>query len=657
MTLRYGRSICSDIQPARRREWLCTNGLGGYAMGTIAGSLERTYHGLLIEAIGSPVDRVLRLAKLDPIATISGRPYALDANAWVGGAVAPDGTPGLESFRLEDGGPVWVFLLRGRRIERRIAMVPGEHTTVVSWRLLDVGPPVSLHFKALGSLRVHHHTTHDGGPRAWISAEGGDLIVGQEGVRPLRILSDGVAEAGHGEVYNNFLLRMEAERGLGHADSHRLFGELRLELVQGQTRTLRVTTEEAPVASGAEGFERASAYARGLLERRARVSSDDPELLSQLVLAADQFIVRREVDGQPGRTILAGYPWFGDWGRDTMIALPGLTLSTNRAEVAAQILRTFARFVDQGMLPNRFPDGEPPEYNTVDATLWFFHAIGQTVEALDAAEADALLADLVPVLDDIIRHHVEGTRFNIRVDADGLLSSGADGVQLTWMDARVGTRVITPRQGKPVEVNGQWLDALCALAAFRKRLGRSDEDLLPHIERARAAFARYWNPDTGALNDVIDGPDGRYDGSIRPNQLIALALSTCPLPLEQRRSAVRVAGEHLLTSHGLRSLSPGHPDYVGAYEGPVAHRDGCYHQGTTWGWLIGPWVRARLAIGDDPEIVRNDLLPLLDQMNYGVIGNVSEIFDGDAPFDPRGAPAQAWSVAEILSSWDALRGA
>jgi predicted glycogen debranching enzyme len=307
------------------------------------------------------------------------------------------------------------------------------------------------------------------------------------------------------------------------------------------------------------------------------------------------------------------------------------------------------------MLPNRFPDAEsPPEYNTVDATMWYFHAVEQTVAALDKGAGDALLEELVPVLNDVVEHHIKGTHYNIHVEGDGLLTSGAPGVQLTWMDARVGTRVVTPREGKPVEVNGLWLHGLCALSDFRARIGQPNDDLQPHIARAREAFLKYWNPETNALFDVLDIPSGGHDGSIRPNQLIALALSTCPLPIEQRRSAVRVAGSHLLTSHGMRSLSPDHPDYVGVYGGPVVHRDGCYHQGTTWGWLIGPWIRARIAVGDNPETVRSDLMPLLNHLDAAVIGSVSEVFDGNAPFTPRGAPAQAWSVAELLTSWDLL---
>lgn len=657
MTLRYGRAICGELEISRQREWLVTNGLGGYAMGSVAGSLERSYHGLLIEAAAPPLGRTMHLAKLDPELETEGRRVALDANVWQGDVVAPDGSPWLESFSLEDGVPTWIFLFRGRRLVRRLVMVPGQSTTAVSWTLMGDGPPVRLRLRALGSLRSHHHTAPGGcaAPDLW--ADDRVLTVRWNDTdRPaMRVsASSGDWERGSGFPYTNFHLRIEAERGLGHSDAHRHLGELLVTLQPDAPLYVVATVEAGEIIGGEAAFEAAADHNRELLERREQARGvADPPALRALTLAAADFVVRRDVEGKPGRTVMAGYPWFGDWGRDTMIALPGLCLHTGRPEVAAEILRTFARFVDQGMLPNRFPGpGEPPEYNTVDATLWYFRAIEQTLDALPRDEALALAQELVPVLDDIVRCHVEGTRYGIKVDTDGLLTSGAEGVQLTWMDARVGRRVVTPRMGKPVEINGLWLHALHVLTGMRAQVGRSAADLKALIERATAAFGRYWNPQTNALFDVLDGPGGGSDPSIRPNQLIALALPTFPLGQDLRRSAVRVAGRHLLTSHGLRSLTPDHPDYVGNYPGPPSHRDGIYHQGTTWGWLIGPWVRARLASGDPPSAVRADIEPLLDQLDYGVIGSVSEIFDGDAPFAPRGAPAQAWSVSELIAAWD-----
>jgi predicted glycogen debranching enzyme len=373
------------------------------------------------------------------------------------------------------------------------------------------------------------------------------------------------------------------------------------------------------------------------------------------VLAADQFIVSRPLADDPeGLSVIAGYPWFGDWGRDTMIALPGLTLATGRPEVAARILRTFARFVDRGMLPNRFPDqGEAPEYNTVDATLWYFHA----VRAYHAASGDdGLLEDLLPALESIVTWHRQGTRHGIAEDpADGLLRSGEPGIQLTWMDARVGDWVVTPRTGKAVEVNALWYNALTALAAFCRRLGRPAGAWEQLAGRVRASFQRFWNPAVACCHDVIDGPAG-VDATLRPNQIFAVALPDSPLTAERRRSVVEACARHLLTSMGLRSLAPGHADYRGRYEGGVPERDGAYHQGTVWAWLLGPFALAHARVHGDRALARTFLEPLAHHVTDYGLGSVAEIFDGDPPFAPRGCPAQAWSVAETLRAWTALAG-
>lgn len=640
--MRLSRAHLTDLSLARTREWLCTNGLGGYAMGSVAGSLERSYHGLLIQAAKPPLQRTMRLAKLDPELTIHGTTVGLDANVWDSGVVAPDGSSLLESFAWEDGIATWTWLVHGARLRRRVAMVPGQHTTLVEWSLVDGAERATLRLRALGSTRDHHDTTPDGGPAPRLRAESGAVVVEADGLPPLRLLHDGSAEIGYG-IYTEFHLGIEKTRGLAYVDAHRHLADLSFTLKPGYVRGVIVTTEPQPPQTLARGFARVQARATAL-------STQAPRVPRTLATAADQFIVER---GE-GKSIIAGYPWFGDWGRDTMIALEGLCLRTGRAPVAADILRTFADYVRGGLLPNRFPDeGEEPEYNTVDATMWFFRAAELTVAALPEADAQELVADLVPVMNGIVASHRAGTSYNIHVADDGLVSSGADGVQLTWMDARFDGWVVTPRRGKPVEVNGLWVHGLGVLRAFRERMCQDTSDLDDLERRARASLGRFWNPETGCLFDVLDGPEGD-DGSIRPNQLITLSLPSCPIVGHDRVVAVRTAGRHLLTSLGLRSLSPFHPDYVGDYGGPAAVRDPAYHQGTVWGWLIGPWVRARRAIGDREQDIRADLAPMLDHMaNEGVVGSVSEVFTGDAPFEPRGAPAQAWSVAELICS---LRG-
>jgi predicted glycogen debranching enzyme len=352
---------------------------------------------------------------------------------------------------------------------------------------------------------------------------------------------------------------------------------------------------------------------------------------------------------QDGRSVIAGYHWFSDWGRDTMIALPGLTLATGRPQIAESILRTFARYVDRGMLPNRFPDaGEAPEYNTVDATLWYFEAI-RAYHALTAD--DQLLRELFPVLKEIIYWHRHGTRYRVHVDpADGLLYAGEPGVQLTWMDAKVGDWVVTPRTGKPVEINALWYNALRAMEGFALRLGRSSASYARAAERALHGFQRYWNDASGYCFDVLDGPQGN-DPSLRPNQLLAVSLPHSPLGSAQQRAVVDTCSRRLLTSLGLRSLASEDADYKGHYGGDLRRRDAAYHQGTVWGWMIGPFVSAYLRVYRDPAAALTFLEPFAYHLLDHGLGSISEIFDGDSPFTPRGCIAQAWSVAEVLRAW------
>jgi predicted glycogen debranching enzyme len=379
--------------------------------------------------------------------------------------------------------------------------------------------------------------------------------------------------------------------------------------------------------------------------------------IERLVLAADQFIVERPLPDAPnGKTIIAGYHWFGDWGRDTMISLPGLTIATGRTEIARSILLTFAKYVDRGMLPNRFPDaGEVPEYNTVDATLWYFEAIRSYD---DATADDDLLAELFPVLAEIIDWHCRGTRYNIHLDpSDGLLSAGETGVQLTWMDAKVDDWVVTPRIGKPIEINALWYCALRSIAKFARQLGKPYKEYEALADRTLAKFSRFWNPDLGYCYDVLDSPDGN-DPSLCPNQMFAVSLpgmgakGYAPLlTLDRQRSIVDTCGRQLLTSYGLRSLAPNDPQYQGHYGGSQLQRDGAYHQGTTWGWLLGSFVLAHLQVYKNPIQARQFLEPIAHHLMAHGLGTCSEIFDGDAPMAPRGCIAQAWTVAEVLRAW------
>ena len=381
-----------------------------------------------------------------------------------------------------------------------------------------------------------------------------------------------------------------------------------------------------------------------------------PAGFASLVLAADQFIVKRALPEEPdGRSIIAGYHWFADWGRDTMIALPGLTLTTGRADIARKILLAFARYVDGGMLPNNFPDaGGRPEYNTVDAALWFFEAVRQYFAA---TQDTATLRELFPVMAQMISAHLAGTRYQIHVDeSDGLLYAGEPGVQLTWMDAKVGDWVVTPRIGKPVEINALWFNALQTMATLAPVVKKSAGPYAKLAAQVKQSFVKFWNADAECCYDVIDSPGIGNDASLRPNQIFAVSLPHSPLTPERQKLVVDFCARRLVTSEGLRSLAQGEPGYQGHYGGGVRERDGAYHQGTVWGWLLGPFVLAHLRVYGDRAAALSFLEPLGQQINTHGLGTLSEICDGDPPFTPRGCIAQAWTVGEVLRAWRATVG-
>ena len=659
--LDFGRDLCGDARVSMEREWLVTNGIGGYASGTVAGVLTRRYHGLLVAALEPPVRRTLLLTKLDETASYAGQSYPLFANRWAGGEVEPLGFHHLERFRLDGTTPVWTYALADALVEKRIWMQPGSNTTYIRYEVQRGRAPVHLQVKAIVNDRDHHGNTHAGAEAAAFEVTAVDhgLRVSQAGrSAPLYLLCDGGRANPEGAWYRDYYLAVEDYRGLDPLDDNYFAGCFEAALAPGQALTLVASTEAQAPLDGEVALAGRRAYEASLLERaRPHLGTATPAI-EHLVLAADQFVVARGLPAgeegekaQEGRTIVAGYPWFSDWGRDTMISLPGLALTTGRPEVAARILRTFARYADRGMLPNRFPDeGHAPEYNTVDATLWYFEAI----RAYCAATGDdGLLAELFPVLEEIVAWHRRGTRYGIRLDpADGLLYAGEAGVQLTWMDAKVGDWVVTPRIGKPVEVNALWYNALRVMADLARQLGVLDVDYEQLARRARQGFARFWNEARGYLYDVLDGPKG-HDPALRPNQIFAVSLAHSPLGEAQKRAVVDACARHLLTSHGLRSLAAEAPGFVGQYGGDRKTRDAAYHQGTVWGWLIGPFVQAHLRVYRDPATSRAFLRPLLQHLEAHGLGSISEIFDGNAPFAPRGCIAQAWSVAEVLRAWQA----
>jgi predicted glycogen debranching enzyme len=655
----FGRDVCGDLASGARREWLVTNGIGGYASGTLSGLLSRRYHGLLVAALRPPLGRTLLLTKLDEVATYDDGQYPLFANHWSDDLVDPLGFHHLERFRLEGTTPAWTFACGDASLEKRVWMQPGANTTYIRYDLRRASAPLSLDIKAFVNYRDHHASTFAGDWRMRVEpAEHGLRVTAFDRATPFYLLSDRAEATPEHEWYRDYFLSVEDYRGLDALDDNLYAGNFQATLHPGESLTLVTSTETSPALDGASAYAERQAYERRLIVG-ASTGPAPTEAVEHLVLAADQFIVSRTLPGSPlgvegnenegGSTIIAGYPWFGDWGRDTMISLPGLTLATGRHSVAARILRTFAHFVDQGMLPNRFPDeGETPEYNTVDANLWFFEAI----RAYHAATADdALLSDLFPVLQGIIEWHQRGTRYQIHLDPDdGLLYAGEAGAQLTWMDAKVGDWVVTPRIGKPVEINALWYNALRIMADFARHLDQKPVLYEELGEQAQSGFARFWSESAGYCYDVIDGPQGD-DPALRPNQLLAVSLPYSPLTSVQQRAVVDACARHLLTSHGLRSLAPDDPAYIAHYGGDQHRRDGAYHQGTVWSWLIGPFVSAHLRAFGDRERARSFLEPLIHHLADHGVGSVSEIFDGDPPFTPRGCIAQAWGVAELLRAW------
>ena len=664
MNIHLPQRICRDVHAALGREWLVTNGIGGFAAGTVAGALTRRYHGLLLAALNPPLGRRLLVAKLDETATVKGEKFQLYTNVWRDGVERPPGCALLERFDLIYGVPRWTFGLGGARLAKRIWMEPGQNVTYVRYELDAASPPLRLECRMLVNDRDYHLLAHGVTRTFQVQAADGELVVrSPDTAAPIRArcVGEPATEIDWDVDYawcRGFVLPAERTRGFEHVEDHLAIGSCRLELVPGAAVTVVLTAGVGESPDVHAAWERQEAQARARLAaftaRNGLPIDQTPVPIAQLVLAADQFIVARPTRDEPdGHTIMAGYPWFTDWGRDTMISLPGLTLVTGRPDVARQILRTWAHFVDQGLIPNRFPDaGDQPEYNTADATLWYLWAIDQYVRATGDVET---LVELFPVMQDVIARYRWGTRHHICVGDDGLVRADAPGVNLTWMDAKIGSRVVTPRTGKPVELSALWYDALCNMARLADLAGQPDEVYMRLAMTTQKAFGRFWNADQHCCFDVLDGPHG-HDASVRPNQIFAVALSHSPLSRDQQLAVVGSCEHRLLTWYGLRSLAPGDWHYRGHYAGGPVERDEAYHQGTAWGWLLGPFLIAHYRLHRDVARVQRLLEPLLGQLWTSGLGTLSEIFDGDEPHAPNGCFAQAWSVAEALRAWRVIAG-
>jgi predicted glycogen debranching enzyme len=642
--IQFNKETCGNLDAALRREWLETNGLGGFASSTIIGLNTRRYHGLLVAATKPPVGRIVILSKLEETLFIDGQPFDLSANRYPG-AVHPQGFRYLKQFRL-DPFPIFTYEVEGVEIEKSVFMLQGENSTVVEYELTKNNHSESpkklwLEVRPLIAFRDYHSTTHENGAISSAVEERPGLasLTPYQGLPSLHLAHNAAQLSKTGEWYRNFEYDAERERGLDFSED--LFNPLVVRFDLRRNAVIIASTEQRDVAKIAE-------YRQSEITRRHNISLAAKDDFAQtLTAAADQYIVSRGDQ----KTVIAGYHWFSDWGRDTMIALPGLTLPTGRHDVARSILRTFAGNVDQGMLPNRFPDaGETPEYNTVDATLWFFEAARAYLAY--TGDLDFVRNELYPVFSDIISWHARGTRYGIKVDASGLITSGKTGVQLTWMDAKVGDWVVTPRRGKPVEIQALWYNALCIMEDLARKFAdeTSQKRYANMATVASESFNRlFWNEKTGCLYDVTNGAP---DPSIRPNQILAVSLPYSMLSTEYAKSVVEKVQEHLLTPYGLRSLAPTDPQYRARYTGSPTERDGAYHQGTVWPWLMGPFITAYIKVNGGSDAARRQagewLVPLKDHLADGGLGHISEIFDGDAPQRSRGCIAQAWSVAEVL---------
>jgi predicted glycogen debranching enzyme len=687
--LRWAADAAPDVDALLDREWLVSNGLGGYASGTVAGVMTRRYHGYLVAALSAPLGRVVMLQQLAAsLHAAGGATIPLDGEHRAARGPHVPGARHLREFRLEMGLPVWEYEAAGMRIEKRVVMPHQQNTVMVVYRILGSrgGEPVGVEFELRPAVHIRSYEAPVTAPHELpyrLVVEDDRFEIHTASTYPpmrfaMRGTGKGTAQAAGGaddesiipftvdrQRVREVLYRVEEHRGYGAIGDVWSPGVFRARLTADDPVVFIASTEPWAMLEGldADASLAAERGRRSRLVALAGTAVQDP-IAAELVLAADQFIItpvgraedaaRARAEGDEARTVIAGYHWFTDWGRDTMISLEGLTLVTGRHREAASILRTFAHHVRDGLIPNMFPDGSTEGlYHTADATLWFFHALRRYVSVTGDR---SILEYMLPILEDIVEHHLRGTRFGIGVDpTDGLLRQGAAGYQLTWMDAKVDDWVVTPRRGKAVEINALWYNALRLLEGWLHDAGGDARArrLADHAERARTSFnQRFWFEPGGHLYDVIDTDAGPDDAACRPNQLLAISLDHPVLDVSRWSSVLEAVRLDLLTPVGLRSLSPRHVDYKPRYFGDLRARDAAYHQGTVWGWLIGPWIDAWLAVHPQDRIhARRFLDGLVAHLDHFGVGSIAEIFDAETPYTARGCIAQAWSVAEMLRCW------
>jgi predicted glycogen debranching enzyme len=654
-----------DFANATQHEWLETNGLGGWSGSSITGAHTRRYHGLLVAAIVPPTERMVLLSKLDETIVTEDKRIELGVNLYAGNTIHPNGHHYLNSFS-KDLFPQWEYEAEGISLKKTIAMVHGENTVVIIYDILKAAKPFTLELLPLMAAKGYHSLTHEGPQMHWDVDFDNACLPDRQGIfhnQPdgntnVFISVPGSSYQHNPRWFTNFQYSVDQYRGQEYMEDLFNHGTFSVELKNGDSLGIIISTENP---AGINAFDLLNKETN----RRKLLISNQPEdeVTKQLVLAADQFIVRRDIkisessEAPPSEgfgeaaTVIAGYHWFTDWGRDTMISLPGLCLSTGRFDDAKKILAAFAKSTSMGMLPNRFQDnGEEPEYNNVDGTLWYFIAIYKYLQA--TGDKDFILKEILPVLKEIIDWHFKGTRYNIHVDGDGLLYAGEVGQQLTWMDARIGNWVVTPRMGKPVEIQALWYNTLKIFTELLKLNDQQHDAFKVNLsaEKVKDSFTRqFWFDEGNYLYDVID-ENGKPDATLRPNQLFAISLPYALIEDEKAKAVLKIVEENLYTPVGLRSLPKSDSHYIPVYGGDQWHRDSSYHEGTVWSWLLGPYADAVIKVqGTRGKVQAGKIIEDFKyHLNEGCIGSVSEIFDADAPHHPRGCVAQAWGVAELL---------
>ena len=633
--------LLNDFTQSYSREWLETNGIGGYASSTVSGAHSRKYHGLLVAAEHPPVGRIVLLSKLVETIVTDSAAYELDCNKF-SDSVHPKGYEYITGFK-KGLFTEYTYAVGNVKFTKTIFMPHGENTTVIRYEIKEADGEFTIKLKPFVAYRDYHTIKkYDDGINPTYTFKDGQLKVSPYLNTPELFIS--VPEsifAPSPDWYKGYVYQGELDRGMDGYEDLFTHGEFYARVKKGDVFNVIISTEDAK-KKDAEKFYKSEIKRREALISKLKVKD---EFASTLALAADQFVVRR---GSDQKTVLAGYHWFSDWGRDTMIALPGLCLSTERYTEAKQILKAFSNYISDGMIPNRFPDvGEEPEYNTVDATLWYFVATYQYYKKTE--DKEFIVKEMFPLFANIIDWHYKGTRFGIKVDTDGLLSAGEQGSQLTWMDAKVGDWVVTPREGKAVEINALWYNALMIMQEFAKLAGKDDKFYKDKAAATLKSFNKeFHNEISGTLYDVVRGL--YKDSSARPNQVFVLSLPFEMVNKKIGKAILKEIEELLLTPVGLRSLSPKNYHYKGYYAGDWVARDGAYHQGTVWSWLLGPYMSAKIKVEGEQgkEQVRKIIKSFEKHLYEAGIGTVSEIFDGEAPFYPKGCVAQAWGVSEIL---------